>query len=124
MYKSFTYLEEVYFPTYLSNYETYFLQNWLPRWNQILTQVEVHPQLKFKKKKKKSGSKNCQFPLFQITLNRAGKENRRLLKGVIWFCFLKFWELWFRIRIGFVYKNCNSYGLGDGWEVAVGHYSI
>jgi hypothetical protein len=27
-------------------YESYFLQNWLPRWNQILTQlVEVHPQL-------------------------------------------------------------------------------
>jgi hypothetical protein len=49
MYKPSTYLEEVHFPTYLSNYETYFLHNWLPRWNQILTQVEVHPQLKFKK---------------------------------------------------------------------------
>ncbi len=26
-------------------YETYFLQNWLPRLNQILTINEVHPQL-------------------------------------------------------------------------------
>ncbi len=23
----------------------YFLQNWLPKWNQILTPVEIHPQL-------------------------------------------------------------------------------
>jgi hypothetical protein len=27
------------FPTYLPIYETYFLQNWLPRGNQILTQL-------------------------------------------------------------------------------------
>jgi len=39
MYKPSTYLEVVYFPTYLPIYETYFLQNWLPRWNQILTQL-------------------------------------------------------------------------------------
>jgi hypothetical protein len=24
---------------------THFLKNWLPSWNQILTQVKVHPQL-------------------------------------------------------------------------------
>jgi hypothetical protein len=41
MYKPFTYLEVAYFPTYLPISETYFLQNWLLRWNQIL------PQLKF-----------------------------------------------------------------------------
>ncbi len=39
MYKPSTYLEVAYFPTYLPMYETYFLQNWLPRWNQILTQL-------------------------------------------------------------------------------------
>jgi hypothetical protein len=30
-----------YFPTYLPIYETYFLQKWLPRWNQILTQMRL-----------------------------------------------------------------------------------
>jgi len=39
MYKPFTYLVVTYFQTYLPIYETYFLQNWLPRWNQILTQL-------------------------------------------------------------------------------------
>jgi hypothetical protein len=29
----------IYFPTYLPISETYFLQNWLPRWNHILTQL-------------------------------------------------------------------------------------
>jgi hypothetical protein len=33
------YLVVTYFPTYLSIYETYLLQNWLSRWNQILTQL-------------------------------------------------------------------------------------
>ncbi len=45
MYKPSTYLEIVYFPTYLPIYETYFLQKWLTRWNQIINSVEVHPQL-------------------------------------------------------------------------------
>jgi hypothetical protein len=31
MYKPTTYLEVANFPTYLRIYETYFLQNWLPR---------------------------------------------------------------------------------------------
>jgi hypothetical protein len=39
MYKPSTYLVITYFPTYLPIYETYFLQTWLLRWNQILTQV-------------------------------------------------------------------------------------
>jgi hypothetical protein len=37
MFKPSTYLVIAYFPTYLS---TNFLQNWLPRWNQILTQLK------------------------------------------------------------------------------------
>jgi hypothetical protein len=50
MYRPFTYLEVVYFPNYLPIYiyiyETFFLQNLLPRWNQILINSdEVHPQL-------------------------------------------------------------------------------
>jgi hypothetical protein len=40
-----TYLVVTYFATYLPICETYFLQNWLPRLNQILNSVEVHPQL-------------------------------------------------------------------------------
>jgi hypothetical protein len=45
MYKPSTYLVSTYFPTYLPTYKTYFLQNWLLRWNQILTNsIEVHPQ--------------------------------------------------------------------------------
>ncbi len=43
MYKPFTYLVVTYFATYVPMYETYFLQNWLPRGNQILTTVEIHP---------------------------------------------------------------------------------
>ncbi len=39
MYKPSTYLVVTYFPTYLPIYDTYFLQNWLPRFNQILTQL-------------------------------------------------------------------------------------
>jgi hypothetical protein len=39
MYKPSMYLLVTYFPTYVPIYKTYFLQNWLPRWNQILTQV-------------------------------------------------------------------------------------
>jgi len=39
MYRLSTYLKVAYFPTYLPMYETYFLQDWLPRWNQILTQL-------------------------------------------------------------------------------------
>jgi hypothetical protein len=39
MYKPSTYLVITYFPTYLPIYETYFLHNWLPRWNQMLTQL-------------------------------------------------------------------------------------
>ncbi len=34
-----SYLVVAYFPNYLPIYETYLLQNWLPRWNQILTQL-------------------------------------------------------------------------------------
>jgi hypothetical protein len=38
MYKPYsTYLEVAYFLTYLPISKTYFLQNLLPRWNQILT---------------------------------------------------------------------------------------
>jgi uncharacterized protein Usg len=40
MYKPSTYLVVTYFPTYLPMYETYFLQNWFPQWNQILTQLK------------------------------------------------------------------------------------
>jgi hypothetical protein len=39
MYKPSTYLIITYFPTYLSIYETYFLHNWLQRWNKIFTQL-------------------------------------------------------------------------------------
>jgi hypothetical protein len=39
MYKPSTYLVIAYFPTYLPTYETYFLQNWLLKQNQILTQL-------------------------------------------------------------------------------------
>jgi hypothetical protein len=39
MYKPSTYLEVAYFRTYLLIYKTYFLQNWLSRWNQRLTQL-------------------------------------------------------------------------------------
>ncbi len=39
MYKPFTYLIVTYFATYLPIYETYFLHNWLPRWNHILTHL-------------------------------------------------------------------------------------
>jgi hypothetical protein len=45
MYRPSTYLEVVYFPTYLSIYETYFLQKRLTTWNKIINLVEVHPQL-------------------------------------------------------------------------------
>jgi hypothetical protein len=45
MYKPSTYLQVVYFLTYLPTYETYSLQDWSPRYNQTLTQFEVHPQL-------------------------------------------------------------------------------
>ncbi len=45
MYKPFIYLEVAYFPTYLPIYETYFLENWLSRWNPNINSVEVHPQL-------------------------------------------------------------------------------
>jgi hypothetical protein len=34
------YLVVTYFPTYLPIYETYLLQNWLQRWNGILTQLK------------------------------------------------------------------------------------
>ncbi len=34
-----TYLVVIYFSTYVPIYETYFLQNWFPRWNHILTQL-------------------------------------------------------------------------------------
>jgi hypothetical protein len=40
MYKPSTYLIVTYFPTYLTIYETYFLQNRWPRWNQILTHLK------------------------------------------------------------------------------------
>jgi len=33
------------FPTYVPIFETYFLQNLLPRWNQILTQLRLKPSL-------------------------------------------------------------------------------
>jgi hypothetical protein len=46
MYKLSTSLVVTYFPTYLFMYESYFLQNWLWRWNQILTRLRVHPQLR------------------------------------------------------------------------------
>jgi hypothetical protein len=39
MYKPSNYLELTYFPTYVPIYETYFLQDWFPRWNQIVTQM-------------------------------------------------------------------------------------
>ncbi len=39
MYKPSIDLEVAYFPTYLPIYETYCLQDWLPRWNQMLTQL-------------------------------------------------------------------------------------
>jgi hypothetical protein len=39
MHKPFTCLVFTYAPTYLPIYETYFLQNWLLRWNQIWTQM-------------------------------------------------------------------------------------
>jgi hypothetical protein len=39
MYKPSTYLVVTYFPTYLPVSETYFFQNWLPTWNQRLTQL-------------------------------------------------------------------------------------
>jgi hypothetical protein len=46
MYKPSTYLVVVtYFPTYLPIYETYFLQNWLPRSKPNINSVEVHPQM-------------------------------------------------------------------------------
>jgi hypothetical protein len=45
MYKPPTYLVVTYFPTYLPIYETYFLQNQLPRWKTNTNSVEVHLQL-------------------------------------------------------------------------------
>jgi hypothetical protein len=45
MYKPSTYLVVTYFPIYLPRYGTYFLQNGLPRWNQNIISVEIHPQL-------------------------------------------------------------------------------
>jgi len=45
MYNPSTYLVVVYFPTYLPKYETYFLQNWLPKVKPYTNSVEVHPQL-------------------------------------------------------------------------------
>ncbi len=39
MNKPSTYVVITYFPTYLPIYETYFLQNWISGWNQILTQL-------------------------------------------------------------------------------------
>jgi hypothetical protein len=38
VYKPSNYLVVIYLPTY--KYETYFLANWLPRWNHILTQLK------------------------------------------------------------------------------------
>jgi hypothetical protein len=38
MYKPSQYLEVAYYPTCLPIYGSYFLRNWLPRGNQILTQ--------------------------------------------------------------------------------------
>ncbi len=44
MYTPSTYLLVIYFPTYLRIYEAYFLQKWLTRWNQIVTQLRFrHP---------------------------------------------------------------------------------
>jgi len=40
MYKPSAYLVVTYFSTYLLKYETYLLQNWLPRWNQILIELK------------------------------------------------------------------------------------
>jgi hypothetical protein len=45
VYKPSTYIVVTYFPTCLPIYETYFLQTWLPRWNQNINSGEVHPQL-------------------------------------------------------------------------------
>jgi hypothetical protein len=45
MYKASTYLEVVYFPTYLPIYETYFLQNWVTKMKPNINSVKVHPQL-------------------------------------------------------------------------------
>jgi hypothetical protein len=45
MYKPSTYLAVAYFLIYVPIRETYFLQKWLTRWNQLLTPVEFHPQL-------------------------------------------------------------------------------
>jgi hypothetical protein len=45
MYKPSTYLVVTYFPTYLPIYETYFLQNWLPKVKPNINSVKVHPQL-------------------------------------------------------------------------------
>jgi hypothetical protein len=39
MYKPSSYVVVTYFSTDLPIYETYFLQNWLPRWNQRITQL-------------------------------------------------------------------------------------
>jgi hypothetical protein len=36
---SMSYIVITHVPTYLPTCETYFVQNWLPRWNQILTQL-------------------------------------------------------------------------------------
>jgi len=48
MYKPSTYQVITYFfLTYVPMYETYFLQKWSPRWNQILTQLRFHPQLSY-----------------------------------------------------------------------------
>jgi len=47
MYKLPTYLVVTYSPPYLPIHDTYFLQNWLPRWNQILTQLRfIHNWVK------------------------------------------------------------------------------
>jgi hypothetical protein len=42
MYKACNYLVITYFLTYLPIYEIYFVQNWLPTWNQILTQLWIN----------------------------------------------------------------------------------
>jgi hypothetical protein len=44
MYKPSNYSVVTYFPICFSIYETYFLQNWLPR-KQNISSLEVHPQL-------------------------------------------------------------------------------
>jgi hypothetical protein len=41
------YLVVTYFPTYLPIYETYFLQNWLPKVKPNINSVKVHPQLRY-----------------------------------------------------------------------------